>query len=651
MAKKLTSKSSEKTRDVPKTVSKNTIVDRSSYLFSMHMAPSINQSFHWFQLIPAAFFTAIIIMITKMKSYERPMDKFYWSDGATQLTDFFSYYKMCAIIACAILVLVIFLYKIFTQSLAIKKSIYYIPMLIYTLLVLLSYAFSSYKEFSYLGFNDRFEGTLPIVGYMVMLFYIINVIRSERDVKWIIYPVAVSSAILGLLGMSQALGHDFFRTSLGKKLITPSWFWDRVDSLSFTFQHNEIYQTVYNINYVSFYLTLLLPLFGMLFIRSCSRGKDEPLWEKILLGALFALLVFNLIGSASSGGLAGIAVVILIGIIVLNKKIIEWIKPIMILVLITVIIGGISYNRWFPEFQGAINGVLGTNQIETSNPSPEAEKNVKIDLLDTYDASIIIGVQNEKLAIVSYPKDPKILKIVDGKGDKINLTLDESTNTYSVDDPRFNMVKITPTTDQGMFYLVVTINGQDFPFAMTDSGPLYRNPVGNLVSLDSVPHYGFESNPSFGSGRGYIWSRTFPLLKDTILLGHGADTYPFYFPQNDYAGKYNAGWQLNMIIDKPHNMYLGIAEGTGMLSLVALIGLWMIYAVQSLVIYLRKPYRSFTSFAGVGIFLGVCGFLVSAVVNDSSVSTMPMFYGLLGTGIAINSMLKAEMAPKAKEES
>jgi hypothetical protein len=31
---------------------------------------------------------------------------------------------------------------------------------------------------------------------------------------------------------------------------------------------------------------------------------------------------------------------------------------------------------------------------------------------------------------------------------------------------------------------------------------------------------------------------------------------------------------------------------------------------------------------------------VSAFVDDSTVSVMPMFYGLFGTGIAINMMLK-----------
>ena len=40
-----------------------------------------------------------------------------------------------------------------------------------------------------------------------------------------------------------------------------------------------------------------------------------------------------------------------------------------------------------------------------------------------------------------------------------------------------------------------------------------------------------------GSGRGYIWSRSIPLIKQAGFMGLGADTYPEYFPQNDFKGK------------------------------------------------------------------------------------------------------------------
>ena len=73
------------------------------------------------------------------------------------------------------------------------------------------------------------------------------------------------------------------------------------------------------------------------------------------------------------------------------------------------------------------------------------------------------------------------------------------------------------------------------------------------------------------------------------------------------------------------------------LSMVLLLGF---YFIQSIQIYRKREYTEFIEFAGAGIFLGILGFSAAGMVNDSSVSVMPMFYGLLGTGIAINIMLR-----------
>ena len=615
-----------------------------NYLFSMSHAPGIETSSHWFQMLPVLFFTAVIIIITRMAVYERPMSQFFWSGGNSQLTDFFSYFKAEAILLSGAAALILLLYRIFVQTFYIKRSYAYIPMIIYTVFVLLSYFSSDYKMFALWGWNDRFEGTLVLLSYMIMLFYVINTVNSERNVKWLVYLLAGVSALLGVLGLTQALDHDFFRTTIGKKLITPSWFWDRVDELSFTFQNKEIYQTVYNINYVSFYLTLLIPLFGLLFIRSVMLGKDEPLYKKLLWGALFALLVFNLIGSASSGGLMGMAFLVVVAVIVLNKRILLWWKPVAILLIITVIITGVSYNRWMPELSNAIGGVTGAAQQNIE------ERNVKhkIDYMETEGNRVILSYQGDQVIFTTYPDDPTAITLEDSNGTVLSLKRENTEHpSFRIEDGRFDWITVKPAKDdKENHYIVIITDGYEWPFLVDEGGVRYRTGLGHLIELHQVPAIGWEGNQAFGSGRGYIWSRTLPMLKDTILLGYGADTYCIYFPHEDYVGKYNADWNINLIVDKPHNMYMGIAIGTGMLSLLALLSLFGIYAVQSFLLYRREQYNNEISFIGAGIFLGICGFLVAGLVNDSSVSTMPMFYGLLGTGISVNMMLRRSAALK-----
>ncbi|QAT41907.1 O-antigen ligase family protein [Aminipila luticellarii] len=628
---------------------------KSDYLFSMSMAPRIDEEMHWFQTLPAAFFTAFVIMLVRMHQYHRPMNQFFWTNSGNNLTEFFSYYKMVAIVICAVLALVFILYRVFTQSFFIKRTLYYIPMLVYSIFVLISYVMSDYKEFALWGWNDRFEGTVTLLAYMVMLFFIMNTINNEKNIKWIVYPAAVSSLLLSLLGLSQALGHDFFQTTFGKKLITSSQFWDQLDSLTFTFTHREIYQTVYNINYVSFYLTLLIPLFGLLFIHSVVKEKEEPLWKKILWGVLFGLNMYNLIGSKSSGGFLGMAVVVLVALILLNKTIIKWWKPLAILLVITVLVGGVTYERWVPELTGAARSVLGINNSKTqevpgkpdSTDTAQTESASKghIDYLETKGNKIMMSYNGNPITFTTYPENPLAVKLTDKDGKALDIAPLEGTNFYTIADDRYRSFAIGPAQDTaGINYFIVKVDGSEWDFAMLRGQDIqYRNTLGKFVPLKKVESFGWEKNQGFGSGRGYIWSRTLPMMKSTALIGHGADTYCIYFPNDDYIGKYNANWDnINLIVDKPHNMYMGAWIGTGGISVLALLALWIIYILQSIKVFWKRNLNSFTEYTGVGIFLGICGFLVSALVDDSTVSVMPMFYGLLGTGIAINIMLQRQ---------
>lgn len=637
------------------------------YLFSMSHAPKIDEGSSLLQMIPIIVFSSFVILIVRMYTYTRPMSQFFWTNqtDTSQIVDFFSYYKMVFILICAVTALLVLLFKVTTQTLAIKKSLLYIPMAVYSLFVALSYIFSDYKEFAWFGYNDRFEGTLPLLAYMVLLFFIINSVNSEKNIKMILYPLIGSSVLLSILGISQATDHDFFQTTIGQKLIMPNLTmesglttWQEIDAaaaqgakyLNFTFLNKEIYQTVYNINYVSFYLTLLIPLFGMLFILSMNKGSEEKLWKKIGWGILFALTIYNLIGSASSGGFLGLGVVGIMGLIILNKKLIKWIKPLTILFVITGIVMGITVDRWLPEIKGASSGVLGGSvTIEEEIPTGEpASIKPFIDYIETGADTIIISI-NENPLLIQITKDGAGavdgLILLDESQSPIAMNfVDGQEGVYSISDERFyDYLKLSYAQDGNHYFILLDTFDVQLVFQIEEEEIYYRNQLGRKVSLYDVEHFGFKNNPHFGSQRGFIWSRSFPLLKHNILLGTGADTYCVVFPQEDYAGKYSNNFQgvLNTVIDKPHNMYLHVGIGTGGISLLALLALYGIYLVQSVKLYRKSKFEDdYLTFVGAGIFFGIAGFLVTGLVDDSTVSVMPMFYTLLGMGIAVNMILE-----------
>lgn len=638
---------------------------QSIYLWSMENAIKPNENHHWFQTIPIVIFSSVIILVVQMATYKRPLEQFFWFSGDEQLNDFFSYYKMVGVLICAAFVILIILYRLFIQALSIRKSVFYIPMIVYSAFVLLSYLFSDYKEFALWGWNDRFEGTLVIVAYMLMLFYIINTINGERCIKVVLYGIGVSSLTLGLLGITQAIDKDFFQTSLGQKLITPNVMTDSGYTvnelieqaqaagrqfLNFTFLNKEIYQTVYNINYVSFYLTLLIPLFAFILIYLILQKKNVALYKKVVLSAFFGILMFNIIGSASSSGFLGMFASFIIALIVLRKQVISWIKPLTILLLIVILVGGITYQRWMPEIVGAAKSVAGKD-IHYGEDVVHDENYHRIDFLITSGNAIHLGVEGNELVVETFPEDPLLLEIKDSEGNTINLLPTETSPIYTFDDSRFDFCLLQPAqSEDGSHFIILSTDQQEknWVFRITNEGVLYNNELGNTLKLEEpIPAIGWESNQGFGNGRGYIWSRTIPLFKDTIFLGHGADTYCIYFPHDDYVGKYNAGWNINLIVDKPHNMYMGMWIGTGAISLLAYLTMLSIYLIQSVRLYRKVDWMEWMQFVGFGIALGIIGFSVAGVFNDSSVSVMPLFYSLLGLGITINQNLSTKFPKRS----
>ena len=232
---------------------------------------------------------------------------------------------------------------------------------------------------------------------------------------------------------------------------------------------------------------------------------------------------------------------------------------------------------------------------------------------------------------------------------KKEITLEHKNDTGKIllNDERYKSYDIR----------LVNISGKNILYINKDSVKLYFELKskyigivdfkGKSIDIDNIKSFGFEGKEKLASSRGYIWSRSLPLVKDTILLGHGPDTFVAYFPQQDIMGKmyaYNGDmWQL---VDKPHNLYLQTALNTGAVSLIAMLALFIMYFIKSFKIYYRSKFDDFNSIAGLGIFVAVVGYLGAGIFNDSVVSVAPVFWVLLGMGISVNNILTSKKKTK-----
>jgi len=260
------------------------------------------------------------------------------------------------------------------------------------------------------------------------------------------------------------------------------------------------------------------------------------------------------------------------------------------------------------------------------------------------------------------------LKDITFEGNKVSIVGDTETlnivlsgNLLNFYDTSGNLLDIEQTTNDNneMIVSFVDENYKGYNITIKDSLLiLYKKNVtiefwlheggisliGNNSKLVNqvvkAPSIGFEGKERLGSARGYIWSRSIPMLKNSVIFGYGPDTFAVEFPQEDYIGKIRAYGTPRMIVDKPHNMYLQIALNTGILSLIAFLTICGAYITESIRLYFKNQDNSFACLTGTGIFLGICGYLAAAVFNDSTVGIASVFWILLGLGFVCNGIVK-----------
>lgn len=601
----------------------------------------------WYHLLPIMFIITIVPLIVFLRIVHLSGDTFNLWNGAQDSFDFFSYYKMVWFITGTVFALMMLAVKYFQSGAeTIRKSYYYIPMAVYSAFVILSTVLSKYPEIAKSGFVERYEGMYVIIGYMLILFITMNLVKKEMHVKVILGSLFASAIILGFIGLFQYIGWDLWKTNFGKSIMIPNDAKQYSKDLTFLFGKHMIYGTLYHADYVGSYMAMLMPLTLAIFILTKNKIF------KIFMAFLTLLMAINWFGCNSRAGMVGGFIAIIIFLIMINKYIIKHWKYFLVgLVFIVAIFGvlnAISKGAMGARVMSLIKDA--TKIVDKSEVKQENTEQLPLKDIKTYGNTAEVVTPTETIKIVSkVVNNNPSTEFKDKDNNNIRMTYDQASGKVNIEDPTYKDYDIHVGALNGKRIVQIVKGSINLYFDVsTESVKLIDNKQ-NVVDLGTVEKWGFEGKERLGSSRGYIWSRSIPLLKDTVIFGHGPDTFIAYFPQNDLLGKmyayYGDMWQL---VDKPHDMYLQVALNTGVISLVAFLAIFIMYFVKSVKIYFRNDYDNFTSIAGLAIFIAICGYLGAAFFNDSIVSVAPVFWILLGVGISIDYMLSGKDKEKLK---
>ncbi len=585
-------------------------------------------TFYFLPLLLIAGFVPLIVY-AKYVDLSGTTQALYWT-GQQQYLDFFSYWKAQWVVVLAAIALVFYITLYMQKKLPLKDlKQYYIPMGIYALFVIISTVFAIDTQTALWGFVDMYQGVFVLLSYMLITFLTINFINNERDVHLFVNAFLFLMIVEGIIGIGQYFGYDFFQTEIGKSIIIPGNL--MVEDLSFSFGPKTIYGTLFNTNFVGSFVTLMLPL-SVAFLLGVNTKK-----QRIISGIAVVLMIFVWIGCNSRAGYLGLAIAAIFALWLFRKigikhwKVITGLFAIMVMMLVglNVVSGGSLFSR--------LKTFNIVEQIQTIKEYNKSSLKVK---------EIILGKDNfsikTSLNTLIFKLDDDKLYFLDENNKELEIS--QKNNIISIIEESYNYYRITiPDNYPG---ITVALNSNIINFYIAQDGIKILGSGGRLtepiVAKQFAPFIGIES---FASNRGYIWGHTISILDRYLFIGSGADNFPMAFPQDDFVGKLNThwDWDANLVIDKPHNLYLQIATNTGVLSLLSLLALWGIYIISSLKLYSKIVFDSLEKYIGASTLIGVIGYLSTGLFNDSITSVAPLFWLILGIGISINVRLKSKM--------
>ena len=565
-------------------------------------------------------------LIVHMFEYDANLSQFDWFPASSGLqTDFFFAWKMIAIVILGVVMIGIMLYRYLKKKEQFQFENSFYMLFVYAMFVAMSALFSSYKYWVVRGTYELFEPVWAVFAYMILCYYVYNYVQEEKQVNKVLLWAGVGMAMVTLIGVFQYFGKDIFKTVFGKHLITNTSFWGNLDSLNFNMAEGTSYTTLYNPNFLSFYFGMLIPLLACLFIGA------KKVWQRAALVVAEILCIICLKGSGSDSGWMAVAAGAAIAVLVLlsRGKKLRYVGGALV---VAGIIGSIVIANTTSFGERIKNTITGTYHMEDQ---------YSLNDIATNDEDVVLKIWDNALSVSYDIAEDGTIQILckDSDGNPLGQTLaDEGTQTYSIDDERFANVQVQPVMFDQTAGISVYVDGISWNFVKTDDdGYEFLNPAGKLVKYEKVKQSNLFKEDAMSS-RGHIWNMTIPVLGKHVFVGSGANTYLLERPQNDYFGQAYC-WYLQQWVE------------TGLFGTLALIGFLLWYIIRSVRIYRRVDLHEHLSWVGFGLFAAVLVYVIAAVVNDSNVCTAPVFWGMLGFGMAVNRMLvtKENLFVKAED--
>lgn len=550
--------------------------------------------------------------------------------------DFYQYFRGAALTVFILLLAVTALWHFKASGMRPALDRSDLLLALYMAAVLLSFAFSPFKDSAAEGFVETYEGLSTLLAYGALAWLASVFLRGAEERRWMVAVFGICMGVVTAVSLLQSLGCDPINWPLVRFYAQTSM----TPYMSPDFRYGTTAHGLFsNPNYLSSYYSLFLPFLYGWMLRSGKRVETAIAWCAITLSHLAIVASHSLSGLLLIAMGPGIFMSMggcrptLIGHL-------KWHGTVLVPLAVSLLASGGM--NWETAGAAILYTVLWLGQGFVGRVK------VPIKWIGLACAAVLAATVGTVSALYQVPDAP--LSDFAIGGNRVDLTVDgqryslsfnedqvlasgpEGTESINIGD------KPMPGNGAGFPFWLERRSMQDLEFFMLmpfeirlkadNAGVSYLNVGYKADRLEQSAVAGPIHIGHWGSSRLHIWQKTLPLILQRPIWGSGPDTFALVYPQNDVVNNIRFLSRPYLLVTKAHNTYLNMAVNLGLLGLIAYSAL-QCYGIRKLWQYRRSgPYELQTA---VALVL----FALVSLVNDSRIFLGIYQWILIGMAFAM----------------
>ena len=575
----------------------------------------------------------------------------YLSSDSGYIIDWFLFQKEFTVVITAVMLILIFIVEEFFiekrwKDIPLKKKNLRLPLIltgVYAGFLIASDICAEHKELVMMGIAKHYEGLLGVLGYLVIFIAAMNYFCDTKSLERFSWAMVLTAFAASVFAVMEYKGHAFQESDLMAHLMAPPEKYDLASTLSSNSENVHI--TFFNSNYFGSFCGLMFPI-----TAAIGLGSKNILRKVIGLLAAAGIAVGAVL-SNSSGGLYSVAgcgaLLVLIYIVYWFRGKIDRVKSLIAFLCAgAVFAGGFVYllktNEDFAaRFNNVVSNGSSIDSVVVRNEQTIEEQREQMayyyyllkDIRQIDNGLELDDYRGNTLRIENYITDSGSMDVrfYDTDGAELETYIDDDKN-YCFADERYENCEVKySSTDK----LYIDLGYRKKLIFQYEEGK-FKPFVHNMYTQEKINTYQgpefFKKDLSAFTGRYLIWGTTISFLDECIILGKGSGHFITVYPQYDYVSLLEVYGTPGMVVNKPHNWYLGVAVDSGLISLAALLALLGAFLIKGLKTVIIHPIDDRFKHLRLGIYVSVIAFMVVGIVNDSYVCVSPVFWFIFGVG-------------------